>query len=172
MNIAKYEGILAEPIYREDYWVGTIIAGHLNEEALNEALRARWKALFVHYGIEYEENLTNGVLLAIELAERHVPCFQIFERRAKAGRPSGWSYSDKEKLVRDVDEYLERNPSHSILDACRNLLKTNRYGRIKKPDALRTKYTSFKNVIIERDRLAEKLRFNRLLLYSMGIRTA
>lgn len=145
MGNIKYTGILAEPIYRQDYWARSILTEGYEEQAISAALKERFKALFEFYGIEYDENPTNGALLAIQLASEHVPGFQILERRNRVGRPSYWSYDNKRKLINEVNSYIERNPNHSYLDACRNLLKRNggKYGNTTKAESLFTKFNEF-----------------------------
>jgi hypothetical protein len=114
--------------------------GLITRARFEHELKEKFQLLFERHGVEYE----NWKHLAISLAVKYVPGFQLIE---KAGRPrnsdSAWSGELTEKLVSDVNTLRKQNSKLSENAACVLLKKSNPAIYAKKTvNAMRSKYRS------------------------------
>ena len=148
-----YPGVLGEPIDKEEYMVKSMFDGLLKKYdhiAIQNKVDEKLDALFGFYQISPHtivgENPINPYIkLIIALAKEHIPGFKYKEDKPKPGRPNSWDADDIKRLFKDVAEYKQRNPKHSIASTCANLMKSgSKYGGIENPESLKSTYLRFK----------------------------
>lgn len=159
----KYTGVLKKPIR----FPNPDQASTPEEYAayFDQQFSERFAALFNHYGIKLKQPGA-GFILAFNLAADHIKGFTVTDRGP--GRTSKWIGDDGRKLYHDVQAIKQRG--HSILNACRQLVKPgnayagekapslkSRYHEICKTDP-HVKFLEFVNTDIERmDKMIERL---------------
>jgi len=117
MTAKKFTGELGKKISLDEY--RKELAAYLaNDEEKIKALKNNKKKLellYKHYGIK-GSNL-NYIDLFLALVHDIVPAFQV---ETKGGRDIKWNYSEREKLVNEIDK-LRKEKSKSKVWACKTL---------------------------------------------------
>jgi hypothetical protein len=113
--------------------------------------------LAAHYGIDTEAaGWMVRVLLC--LAEEFVPGFQVTARPPRrTGRPPGSRKIDRRKLVKDVAELKQSQPSLDVLDALKILRKRKEYKEHSVPSLEARYYDGLREYEEERATLLESI---------------
>jgi len=94
------------------------------DEMRSAEIQARLKAICERDGINFK--LLNAEFLKYLFAND--PAFKTKPKKRGAGKPSRWMGYDGYKLFVEVDNYQQQNVGHSVLSACRHLVKNKLKG--------------------------------------------
>lgn len=121
----KYKGILAKP---REYHVPSPFTPpedreHLTKEAQEKNLSdfvERIAALFKHYNRDMSKD-GDWIQLLFDLAENHVPGFQVFVKPPKRGQPKSWNIFSETRLYLDIE--TRKKDGKKVPEICHHLTK-------------------------------------------------
>lgn len=126
-----YKGVLAEPMVYQTPFVILLEPDKAEEirkrdiEAYNRQYKERILALFEYYQID-PSNDNAWAELAMDLAQAHVPGFQVIDGSAPhVGRRARWRIVESAKLLTDVQALMDKGLTASA--ACNILVKRPEY---------------------------------------------
>ena len=160
-NLA-YPGPLGKAIDKERFVTDSLLDGEIkfyDKMAIEDEYDEKLEALYAYYNVWHDSSdemfkltLEDAHKLILAVAKEHIPGFKFKEEKNEVGRPPTWDNEEFKKLHEDISKYLENNPSHGKLAACRYLLKNKReYGSISDPESLRSTYNRLRRKLRDKN---------------------